>query len=32
MQITYLNDCVKLYKKKNIVEHVLNEVSVYFRI
>ena len=32
MQITYLNDCVKLYKKNKIVEHVLNEVSIYFWI
>ena len=32
MQITYLNDCVKLYKKKKIVQHVLNEVSIYFWI
>lgn len=32
MQITYLNDCIKLYKKKKIVEHVLNEVSIYFWI
>jgi len=30
MQITNLNDYVKLYNKKKIVEHDLNEVPIYF--
>ena len=29
MQINNLNDYVKLYKKKKVVEHVLNEVPIY---